>query len=86
MIDAILRATEVMMMAEHGPHEKATLNLYADDGRIGGENPDPIQAYLDKLLELFAAVGLEVNAIKTVSMTSSPSFKWPAHTIGATVG
>jgi hypothetical protein len=32
MIDAILRAAEVMMMAEHGPHEKPTLNFYADDG------------------------------------------------------
>jgi hypothetical protein len=56
---------------------------YADDGRIGGDNPDLIQSYLDKFLELFAVVGLQVNAIKTVSMTSSPNFRWPAHTIGA---
>jgi hypothetical protein len=46
-------------------------------------HPDLIQSYLDKCLELFAVVGLQVNAIKTVSMTSSPSFQWPAHTIGA---
>jgi hypothetical protein len=71
------------MMAAHGPHEKPTLHFYADDGRIGGDNPDLIQSYLDKFLELFAAVGLQVNAIKTVSMTSSPNFRWPAHTIGA---
>ena len=70
------------MMAAHGTHEKPTLHFYADDGRFGGDNPDLIQAYLDKFLELFEAVGLEVNAIKTVSMTSSPTFRWSAHTIG----
>jgi hypothetical protein len=70
-------------MAAHGPqHEKPTLHFYADDGRIGGDNPDLIQSYLDKFLELFAVVGLQVNAIKTVSMTSSPNVRWPAHTIG----
>jgi hypothetical protein len=51
MIDAILRAAEVMMMAEHGPHEKPTLNFHADDGRIGGENREIIQSYHDKILE-----------------------------------
>jgi hypothetical protein len=43
MIDAILRAAEVMMMAEHGPHENRP-ELYADDGRIGGR-PELIQSY-----------------------------------------
>jgi ferredoxin len=83
MIDAILRAVEVMMTAEIGPHVKPTLNFYADDGRLGGDDPALLQSYLDKFLELFAATGLEVNAIKTVSMTSRPNFRWPAHKIGA---
>jgi hypothetical protein len=33
MIDAILRAVEVMMTAEIGPHE-TDLELHADDGRL----------------------------------------------------
>ncbi len=53
-------------MAAHGTHEKPTLHFYADDGRFGGANPDLIQSYLDTFLEFFAAVGLEVNASKTV--------------------
>jgi hypothetical protein len=44
------------------PHEKATLHFYADDhGRIAGDNPDLIQSYLDKFLELFAVVGLQMK-------------------------
>jgi hypothetical protein len=84
MIDAILRAAEVMMVDVHGPHhEKPTLHFYADDGRIGGDNPDLVQSYLDRFVELFATVGLKVNSGKTVSMTSSPNFRWPGHKIGA---
>jgi hypothetical protein len=83
LIDAILRAVETMMEEELGPHEKPTLHFYADDGRIGGGDPDLIQKYLDKCVELFEAVGLEVNSGKTVSMTSHPNFRWPGHTIGA---
>jgi hypothetical protein len=48
LIDAILRAVETMMEEELGPHEKPTLHFYADDGRIGGGDPDLIQKYLDK--------------------------------------
>jgi hypothetical protein len=57
MIDAMLRATEVMMLAQHGDHEKPTLNFYADDGRLGGKDPALLQSDLDQFLELFAATG-----------------------------
>jgi hypothetical protein len=39
------------MTAEIGPHVKATLNFYADDGRLAGDDR-LLQSYLDKFLEL----------------------------------
>jgi hypothetical protein len=68
MIDAILRAADVD--DERDSLVKPTIHFYADDGRFAGDNRNLIQAFLDKFWT-FAAVGLEVNASKTVSMTSS---------------
>jgi hypothetical protein len=40
MIDAILRAADVMMTNEIGPQlVKPTIHFYADDGRFAGDNP-----------------------------------------------
>jgi hypothetical protein len=80
MIDAILRAAEVMMMLRSVPM-RTDLELYADDGRLGGR-PELLQSYLDKSWNTLRSGGPEVNAIKTVSMTSRPNFRWPAHKIG----
>jgi hypothetical protein len=82
LIDAILRA-ETMMEEELGPMRNRPYTSMQTTARIGGGDPDLIQKYLDKCVELFEAVGLEVNSGKTVSMTSHPNFKWPGHTIGA---
>jgi hypothetical protein len=43
--------------------------FYADDGRIGGADAAEVQKSLDVFTDLFARMGLVMNAKKTVAMS-----------------
>jgi hypothetical protein len=50
--------------------EPPDVSFYADDGRIGGSNAVAVQASLETFTDLFARMGLAMNATKTVAMSS----------------
>ena len=49
--------------------------FYADDGRIGGEDPVAVQESLHRFVDLLARMGLQMNAAKTEAMVSTPVVK-----------
>jgi hypothetical protein len=43
--------------------------FYADDGLLSGENPQEVQRAMDTITNVFARIGLKMNATKTKAMT-----------------
>ena len=70
VIDAVLRTwyTRVNPMIERAVLPEISANFYADDGLIAGFNAEQVQHGLSTITELFAKVGLNMNAAKTKSM------------------
>jgi hypothetical protein len=78
MIDAILRAAEVMMMSTVPMRNP---ELLCGRRPIGGD--ELIQSYYDKSWNTLRGGGLEVNSDRTVSMTSRQFSMACAHKIGS---
>ena len=70
VIDAVLQTcyTRVNPVLERAVLPEISANLYADDGLIAGFNAKQVQHELSIITELFAKVGLNMNATKTKSM------------------
>jgi hypothetical protein len=70
VVDLVIRAEEAARL-ESGRGDVRVV-FYADDGRLGGEDPSEVQASLSRFVDLFARMGLQMNAVKTEAMVSSP--------------
>ena len=75
VVDLVVRAEEAARMQEDDGSDVVRVAFYADDGRIGGENPEAVQRSLSKFVDLFARMGLQMNAVKTEAMVSTPAVK-----------
>ena len=66
VIDAVLRTwyTGVNPMIERAVLPEISANFYADDGLIAGFNAEQVQHGLSTITQLFAKVGLNMNATK----------------------
>jgi hypothetical protein len=69
VVDLVIRAEEAARLREGGMDVKVA--FYADDGRIGGEDPVAVQESLHRFVDLFARMGLQMNAAKTEAMVST---------------
>ena len=70
VVDLIVRAEEALRSQDGG--KEIRVAFYADDGRIGGEDPDAVQLSWSRFVDLFARMGLQMNAAKTEAMVSTP--------------
>jgi len=66
--DAVIRDWEVRMGDGREMRRETKAQFYADDGLLSGEDPTEVQRGLDILTDLFARVGLKMNATKTEAM------------------
>ncbi|MGL4351544.1 MAG: RNA-directed DNA polymerase [Plesiomonas shigelloides] len=73
VVDLVIRAEEAARLESGGGDVRVV--FYADDGRLGGEDPLLVQASLTRFVDLFARMGLQMNAVKTEAMVSSPVVK-----------
>ena len=73
MVDLVIRAEEASRIGRQG--ENVRVAFYADDGRIGGVDPVAVQSSLTSFVDLFARMGLQMNAAKTEAMVSTPVVK-----------
>jgi hypothetical protein len=68
--DAVIREWESQMNDGTAQERKETrAQFYADDGLLSGENPQEVQRAMDIFTNIFARVGLKMNATKTKAMT-----------------
>ena len=69
VVDAIIKA----WLDEMSPEVRSVIDVtfYADDGRIGSNSATELQTALDGVVEMFARVGLKINAGKTKVMIST---------------
>jgi hypothetical protein len=75
--DAVIRAWEAQMNNDGARVRRETrTQFYADDGLLSGEDPQEVQHALDTFTNLFARVGLKMNAVKTkvMSMTGCKAY------------
>jgi hypothetical protein len=72
VVDAIVREWEKYSLAldNNQTEPTVTATFYADDGLLASHDAERVQQGLDKFTELFARVGLKMNATKTVVMIS----------------
>jgi Reverse transcriptase (RNA-dependent DNA polymerase) len=66
--DAVIRAAEAQSNQRHGKMEQADTIFYADDGLLVGDSWEGVQEKMDAYTEMFARVGLQMNASKTKAM------------------
>jgi hypothetical protein len=66
--DAVIRAAEAQNEQANGNMELEDTIFYADDGLLIGDSREGIQGKLDTYTEMFARVGLQMNASKTKAM------------------
>lgn len=82
VIDAILHAEEESRAQDEAPTSLDT-SFYADDGRIGGYDARAVQRSLDVFTNLFARMGLQMNASKTEAMSTTTTARPTAIRTGA---
>jgi hypothetical protein len=72
VVDAVVREWEKHSLAldNNQLEPTVTAKFYADDGLLASHDAKRVQQGLDKFTELFARVGLKMNATKTVVMIS----------------
>ena len=58
------------MLLTFGTQVDISALFYADDGKIASHDPSILQAALDKITDMFAAVGLKLNAAKMKAMVT----------------
>jgi exonuclease III len=66
--DAVIRAAEAQSNQRHGKMEQSDTIFYADDGLLVGDSWEGVQGKMDAYTEMFARVGLQMNASKTKAM------------------
>ena len=68
--DAVIREWESQMNHGTAQERKETrAQFYADDGLLSGENPQEVQRAIDIFTNVFAPMGLKMNATKTKART-----------------
>ena len=69
VVDAVVQAVDDEWHCEAAEGTVA-VSFYADDGRIGRYDQTAVQKYMDICMDLFGRMGLEMNAVKTETLSS----------------